>query len=291
MNWAKRLLLLLALGGMLGGCATGGGADPRDPAEPFNRAMYNFNDGVDRAVLKPVAEGYRTVVPSLIRAGVSNFFSNLEDIWIGANNLLQGKVEHGLGDLLRFAFNTGFGLGGILDVATTMGLEKHNEDFGQTLGRWGMDSGPYLVLPFFGPSTLRDGLARIVDHQADIVRNLRNVPGRNVLYATRLVNTRAELLEIGNVVEEAALDKYSFIRESYLQRRESLIRDGARAGSRDRRSDADPAAPAAAVAERVDPSYATPAAMFSSGADAGLVSTSNEGVLWAGASLPVSTAR
>ena len=292
MNWARRLVLVLVLGGqagMLVGCATGG-ADPRDPIEPFNRALYSLNDSVDRAVLKPVAEGYRAAVPSLVRAGVSNFFGNLEDLWIGANNLLQGKVEHGLGDLLRFAFNTGFGLGGILDVASSMGIEKHDEDFGQTLGRWGVESGPYLVLPFFGPSTLRDGLARVVDHQADIVRNLPNVPGRNVLYATRLVNTRADLLDIGSVVDEAALDKYSFIRESYLQRRENRVRDGVRA--RDSRSDAEPAAVPAAAAVTPSPvSYATPAAIFSAALDGGLVSTSNDGLLWAGAALPVVTAR
>lgn len=209
----------------LAGCATTA-ANPADPLEPLNRAMFGFNESVDNAVLKPVAKGYRQVVPPLMRTGVTNFFSNLEDLWISANNLMQGKVEYALGDLLRFTFNSSFGLLGVLDVASDMGLEKHNEDFGQTLGRWGMGSGPYLVLPFLGPSTIRDGAGLVADFRVDVVTHLDHVPTRNALYATRLVNGRSNLLDATNLLEGAALDKYTFVRDSWLQRRRSLVYDG-----------------------------------------------------------------
>jgi phospholipid-binding lipoprotein MlaA len=220
-----RLCALAALLTALGGCATTA-SNPADPLEPFNRAMFGFNEKVDNAVLKPVAQGYRTVVPQLARTGVTNFFSNLEDVWISANNLMQGKVEFALGDLLRFTFNSTFGLLGVLDVASEMGLEKHNEDFGQTLGRWGLGSGAYLVLPLLGPSTVRDACGRVVDWQGDVVGNLDQVPTRNTLYGTRVVNDRANLFDAAGILEEAALDKYTFVRDSWLQRRRSLVYDG-----------------------------------------------------------------
>jgi phospholipid-binding lipoprotein MlaA len=222
----KRLAAALITAAILGGCATTGGGNPSDPLEPFNRAMFSFNESVDNAVLKPVATGYRSAVPAVLRTGVSNFFSNLEDVWISANNLAQGKVEDGLGDFLRFAFNSTFGVFGLIDVASDMGLQKHNEDFGQTLGRWGVGSGPYLVLPLLGPSTVRDGLGLVLDVQADPVSNLGHVPTRNSAYATRVVDRRANLLDTTSVLEEAALDKYTFVRDSWTQRRRSLIYDG-----------------------------------------------------------------
>jgi phospholipid-binding lipoprotein MlaA len=215
----------LALVIALGGCATAA-RNPADPLEPFNRAVFGFNENVDKAVLKPVAQGYRAVVPQLARTGVTNFFSNLEDLWISANNLMQGKIEFAVDDLLRFTFNSTFGLLGVIDIASDMGLDKHNEDFGQTLGRWGIASGAYLVLPLLGPSTVRDGAARVVDWQGDVVGNLDHVPTRNTLYATRVVSDRSNLFDAAGIVEEAALDKYTFVRDSWLQRRRSLVYDG-----------------------------------------------------------------
>jgi phospholipid-binding lipoprotein MlaA len=220
-----RLAAAAALVTALGGCATTA-SNPADPLEPLNRKVFAFNDAVDKAVLKPVAQGYRAVVPPLARAGVTNFFSNLEDPWISANNLLQGKVESALGDFLRFVFNSTIGLLGVLDVASEMGLEKHNEDFGQTLGRWGLRSGAYIVLPFLGPSTVRDGTARVVDWQGDIVTHLDHVPTRNTLYATRVVSDRSNLFDATSILDEAALDRYTFVRDSWLQRRRSLVYDG-----------------------------------------------------------------
>jgi phospholipid-binding lipoprotein MlaA len=216
------MLLLVAV---LSACATTGG-DPRDPLEPLNRAVFRFNDAIDEAVFQPVARGYRAALPQLVRTGVTNFFSNLEDLWIGANNVLQGKVSDGIQDFARFTFNSTFGLLGLIDVSTDFNIPKHNEDFGQTLGRWGVGSGPYLVLPFFGPSTVRDGLGLFIDSRTDFVVNLDEVAARNTLYANRVVNTRANLLDATRVLGEAALDKYRFVRDAYLQRRRSLIYDG-----------------------------------------------------------------
>ena len=221
----NRTLSVLVLAAALAGCAAPGG-NSRDPIEPFNRAVFDFNETVDNAVLQPVAKGYRAAIPDLVRTGVSNFFSNLEDIWIGANNLLQGKGADGVQDLARFIFNSTFGLLGVLDVSTDLNLPKHNEDFGQTLGRWGADAGPYLVMPLFGSSSIRDGLGFMVDFKADIVRNIDHIPTRNTMFSLRAINTRANLLDIGKVAEDAALDKYRFQREAYFQRRQNLVYDG-----------------------------------------------------------------
>ncbi len=217
-------MLLLAV--TLAGCATTG-ADPADPLEPINRAIFSFNDGIDSAVLKPVAQGYRAVTPAIVRTGVSNFFSNLDDVWISANNVLQGKFEQGMGDFLRFAFNSTLGLFGAIDIASDMGLEKHNEDFGQTLGKWGLGSGPYLVLPFLGPSTVRDGISLLlIDAKGDPVLNLDHVPSRNTAYTARAVSNREQALDATNAIEKAALDKYSYMRAAWLQRRRNLVYDG-----------------------------------------------------------------
>ncbi len=219
------LAIVFLLSGGLLGCASTGGS-PQDPLEPLNRAIFGFNEKLDEAVLQPVARGYRAALPQMVRTGVGNFFGNIEDVWIGINNILQGKVADGVQDLARCVFNTTFGLLGVVDASTDFNLPKHSEDFGQTLGRWGLDSGPYLVLPLFGPSSVRDGVGFLVDMKADPVRNLSHVPSRNALYATRTINTRARLLDIGRIAEEAALDKYRFIRESYFQRRRSQVYDG-----------------------------------------------------------------
>ena len=233
----------LALAGFLSGCASIG-ASPNDPLEPMNRAVFRFNDGLDNAVLQPVARAYQAVLPEPLRIGVSNFFSNLDDLWIGLNNVLQGKVADGVQDWARFVFNSTFGVLGIFDVSSDFNLPKHNEDFGQTLGRWGVGSGPYLVLPLFGPSSVRDGSGFVLDSSADVVRNLDHVPTRNTLYATRLVNTRANLLGTSAVLEGAALDKYRFFRDAYFQRRRDLIYDGNPPREKDVSDDKESALPA-----------------------------------------------
>lgn len=222
---AEKLCAALLLAGILAGCATSGG-NPADPLEPFNRAVFSFNDTADEAVIKPVAKGYRAAVPGIVRTGVSNFFSNLEDVWISVNDVLQGKFQQGFEDFTRVIFNSTFGIAGLFDFASDVGLQKHNEDFGQTLGSWGVGSGAYLVLPILGPSTVRDGFGLLLDTQADLVFQIDGVPVHNSLYATRAISTRANLLDASSVIETAALDKYSFVREAWLQRRRNLVYDG-----------------------------------------------------------------
>jgi phospholipid-binding lipoprotein MlaA len=207
-------------------CATGPNANPKDPLEPFNRGVYKFNDTVDRNVLKPVASTYKEVVPPLVRRGVSNFFNNLEDAWSFVNNVLQLKGEASADSFFRVAVNTFFGLGGVLDVATEMKIRRHSEDFGQTLGYWGVGPGPYVVLPLLGPSTMRDSVALPVEFRGNIVSQTDNIPVRNTLLATRIVQIRASLLRAGDLVDEAALDNYTFVRDGFLQRRRSAVFDG-----------------------------------------------------------------
>lgn len=219
----KRYVALLGLAAALGGCATGPGANPSDPLEPWNRGVHGFNEAVDGAVVKPVATVYAQVLPSPVRTGVSNFFGNLRDLWSFFNALLQGRPVEAAENITRFGMNTFLGLGGLLDIATEAGLERTTLDFGQTLGRWGVPSGPYLVLPFFGPSTVRDGVGLVVDTRGDAVVAVDHVPTRNSLYTLRAVDTRSGLLRAGEVLDQAALDKYSFTRDAYLQRRASLV--------------------------------------------------------------------
>ncbi|MBI3936654.1 MAG: VacJ family lipoprotein [Betaproteobacteria bacterium] len=209
----------------LSGCATTG--HPKDPLEPINRGIYQFNDAFDTVLLKPAAEVYKGVLPEVVRTGVSNFFANIGDILIALNNLLQGKIPHAVSDAGRVAINTTVGLLGLIDVATEVGLEKHNEDFGQTLGFWGIGDYPYLVLPFFGPSNLRDAVGTVADIKYDpIVRHMNPVDERNRVLALRAVNRRAELLETSKILETAALDPYEFLRDAYIQRRRNLVYDG-----------------------------------------------------------------
>ncbi len=218
-------LLLAGMSGMSAGCATSGG-NPADPLEPLNRVVFSFNDAADKAVIKPVARAYRAVLPGIVRTGVSNFFSNLEDIWISVNDVLQGKFQEGIEDLGRVLFNSTFGIAGIFDFASQLGFQKHNEDFGQTLGSWGVGSGAYLVLPILGPSTIRDGFGLLLDTQADLVFKIDGVPVHNSLYGTRAIANRANLLDASSVIEQAALDKYAFVRDAWLQRRRNLVYDG-----------------------------------------------------------------
>ena len=220
-----RWLLVLAL--LAAGCATvEGEPDPRDPWEGTNRAVYRFNETFDEYLAKPVARTYVKVLHQEIRTRIANFFSNLQDPLIGLNNLLQGKFEDGITDLARFVINTSFGLLGIHDVASDGGIEKHNEDFGQTLGRWGAGPGPYLVLPIFSSSSVRDGIGTGAEMWLDPMGEIRPINLRNSLLALRATNARAELLEASRILEEAALDKYVFQRDAYLQRRQNLVYDG-----------------------------------------------------------------
>ena len=221
-RFAAAFIALAALA--LGGCATT--ADNPDPWEGMNRKTFAFNEKLDEAVLKPVATGYVKVVPGFAREGVSNFFENLEDVGTSLNNFLQGKPGQGFSDAGRFVVNSVLGVFGLWDVATPMGLEKHYEDFGQTLGVWGVDTGPYLVLPLLGPSNTRDGPAKIVDPAWYWPRLLDNDPLYWGLWGLDKVRTRASLLQAGSVVEQAALDKYTFIRDAWMQRRRSQVYDG-----------------------------------------------------------------
>lgn len=215
-----------ALALLLGGCASGPAIDPRDPLEPLNRGVFQFNEAVDATVMKPVATAYKAVTPQLVRTGVHNFFSNLGEIWSTVNNALQLKPRETVESFMRVSVNTVLGIGGLIDLAGAMGMEPHKEDFGQTLGRWGVPSGPYLVLPLLGPSTLRDTAAMGVESEGSVVRQLDDVRTRNALIGLDVVDTRASLLRAGEVLDEAAIDKYSFRRDVYLQKRRNDVYDG-----------------------------------------------------------------
>ena len=200
-------------------------ASDDDPLEPMNRAIFEFNEIVDDNVLKPIAKGYKYVTPDPVEVGISNFFSNLGEIGTITNDLLQLKFAQAGRDTMRFFLNSTLGIFGIFDVATPLGLSKNKEDFGQTLGFWGVPDGPYLVLPFLGPSSFRDGPSMIVDYELSPVEQLHHEE-RQVLQTLDIVDTRARLLRATKILDTAAKDKYIFIRESYLQKRESQINDG-----------------------------------------------------------------
>lgn len=210
---------------VLSGCATTAN-NPQDPLEGYNRAVFSFNDAVDRTVLKPTATAYKKVVPGFAQTGVNNFFGNLSDAWSSVNNFLQGKGEDGATDFGRFALNSTFGVLGLFDIASEAGMPKHNEDFGQTLGKWGVPSGPYLMLPLLGPSTVRDTAALPADFAGDIWKYKDPTNVRNIGAAVRIVDKRAVLLDASSLMEEAALDRYEFLRDGYLQRRQSQVYDG-----------------------------------------------------------------
>ncbi|HVL56092.1 MAG TPA: VacJ family lipoprotein [Burkholderiaceae bacterium] len=223
--------LALALATALTGCATAAGPraspPPHDPIERFNRAVYAFNDALDTALIRPVTVAYVNVVPEPVKFMVGNVFGNVADVWTGVNNLLQGKPLDALNDLARVVLNTTFGLYGLADIATDLGFERRREDFGQTLGVWGFESGPYLVLPFFGPSSLRDAIGLAVDSSYDPVWHApqRN-RHRNLAYGLRVIDTRSTLLAGDRILQAAALDPYVLLREGYLQRRRSMVYDG-----------------------------------------------------------------
>ena len=208
------------------GCATDPYADPRDPLEEYNRAAYSFNQMMDEMLFTPLATGYNFIMPAPANRGVTNFFDNLGDVRSALNNLLQLKIGRAISDVGRVAVNSTLGILGFMDVASNMNLPRYNEDFGQTLGVWGFGSGPYIILPFFGPSTARDGVGIVVDFFADPIFYLDERATRWSLWGLQLIDTRADLLNASRIIDQAALDPYSFIRDAYLQRREDLVHDG-----------------------------------------------------------------
>jgi phospholipid-binding lipoprotein MlaA len=230
-RWLRRAIGVVALVvlAFLAGCATvppNAGQDPRDPLESLNRQVFAFNEGLDKVVLKPLAQLYDAVLPVPVQECFSNAFSNLREPSNALNNLLQGKGSEAVSDVCRFAVNTTVGLLGCFDVATRMGLEKHREDFGQTLGVWGVGNGPFLVLPVLGPSTIRDTAGIGVETVLDVNFWVSNVSVRNSIIGVRTVSFRHELLKADDLISEAALDKYTFVRDGYLQRRRNLVFDG-----------------------------------------------------------------
>lgn len=216
----------LVLVALLQGCASVPNPDPRDPMESFNRGVFGFNDAVDRAVLKPVATAYRDVLPQWMRKGVGNFFNNIEDVWSVVNNALQLRGQDTGDSLGRVMVNSTIGLVGLVDVASDLNIERHTANFGLTLGRWGVGAGPYVMLPLLGPYTLREVVALPLDRQGNLVNHVEDVPTRDGLTILDVVETRASYLQAGEVVEGAALDAYSFMRDAYLQRQRNRVYDG-----------------------------------------------------------------
>ena len=223
--WAWLAALLLCVSA-LGGCAGGAPLVAHDPLEPLNRQVFKFNDALDTAIVKPVAIAYRDHTPTPLRQGIGNVFNNLQDSWSVVNNLLQLKTDYAYDSLVRVAINTLLGVAGVVDVASELGIERHTQDFGHTLGVWGVPPGPYLVLPILGPSSLRDALALSVDWQGDPLGQLPNESVRNAALLLRGLDTRAGLLKATSMLEEAALDRYTFARDASLQNRRNNIFDG-----------------------------------------------------------------
>jgi len=218
-------LLSLAVAAAVSGVAVAGD-NPNDPAEGFNRAMFAVNEGLDTVIAKPLAKGYDYAAPLPVKAAVGNFFSNIGDLMTGVNNLLQGKPGQAFNDWGRVLVNTTVGIGGTFDVASEMGLDKNYEDFGQTMGVWGVGEGAYLFWPIIGPRTVRDTAGFVVDSYADPVWYVEDVPARNTMVGLRYIDQRAALLPTDKIIEEGALDKYAYIRDAYLQHRRSEVYDG-----------------------------------------------------------------
>lgn len=239
----RRAIAGTCLAVLLTACAT---PQQPDPLETVNRKVFAFNETVDEYVIEPPARAYREVVPSTVRHGVDNFFNNLRDAWSAVNLVLQGRLADSANDIMRFGTNTVFGLGGFIDWASPMGLEPHYEDFGQTLGVWGFDAGAYLVLPLLGPSSTRDAVGLPVDLLASPDQLPDSPSVRNALTGLRIINTRAGLLDATGLLNDIALDKYSFVRDAYLQRRRSLVQDGRRDTDDDEFRPLDPAEAASA---------------------------------------------
>ena len=230
--WMAKLkqLLIVGLATLVLGCASipaGVEPSPHDPWEPFNRSVFEFNEGLDAYLLKHVVAGYRFILQEFVRDGIYNFFSNYNDIYTALQNLLQGKPDYAFNDFMRVVVNTTFGLGGLIDMATPGGLPKHKEDWGQTFGVWGIPSGPYVVLPFFGPSNVRDTFGTVADIESDYLFSyVKDIGLRNSITGLRVVNARNTYFEAGDLIDGAAIDKYSFMRDAYIQRREYQINEG-----------------------------------------------------------------
>jgi phospholipid-binding lipoprotein MlaA len=222
MNRTHIFLLIAAV--LITGCASA--HNPADPLEPVNRSIYTFNTTIDKALVKPIAQGYSKVMPSVGKMMVSNFFSNLDDVVVTANDVLQLKLVQAASDGMRFLVNSTIGIYGLIDVASMGSLKKHNEDFGQTLGKWGVGSGAYLMLPILGPSSVRDGIGRYVDTFPSLTTQIQDMQTRNQVYLGDGINRRAELLNQEKVLGDAMLDPYEFIRDAYLQRRVNQVYDG-----------------------------------------------------------------
>jgi phospholipid-binding lipoprotein MlaA len=216
----------LAVLALLAGCSSAATRTKSDPLEPVNRAVFRFNDVADRYVTKPVAQGYAAVLPQFVQTGIRNFFSNVDDVIVTVNSLLQGNGTYAGSSAARVVGNTIFGGLGLVDFASMRGIPKRNEDFGQTMAVWGVGPGPYLVIPFLGPSTVRDATGRFVDTYFDPIWYISNVPERNTLVGLRLLQNRAAVLPAERLLDQAAVDRYSFLRDAFLQRRLNLIYNG-----------------------------------------------------------------
>jgi phospholipid-binding lipoprotein MlaA len=219
-----RALVSVAVAALVAGCAAA--PSKVDPLEPMNRALYSVHDVVDTNVVKPIAQAYVDVIPQLARTGVANVFNNIDDLFSAMNGLLQGKPDKAGNDLGRVMLNSLFGVGGLFDLASMIGIERGNEDFGQTFGVWGLPQGPYLFVPLFGPTTFRDGSGVLLRIAVGPVGFVPDLPLRNSLYGLGYVDLRAQALGAGELVDTAALDRYLFIRNAYLQRRRYLVNDG-----------------------------------------------------------------
>ena len=219
-----RAIAFAAAATLLTGCAMG--PTKSDPFEPFNRAMYAIHEPIDANVVRPAVQAYVDYTPRVLRLAISNVFNNIDDLFSGINGLLQGKPEKAGNDFGRVLINTGFGFGGLIDIASDAGIERGNEDFGQTFGVWGFRQGPYLFVPLFGPSTVRDGTGTVIRSYLGPVGYVSDVRWRNVIYGVGAVDQRAQALDASSMVDKAALDRYTFIRRAYLQRREYLVNDG-----------------------------------------------------------------
>jgi phospholipid-binding lipoprotein MlaA len=222
----RAAVTLLLVSTLLSGCATGPHADPRDPLEDLNRAAFSLNELLDRAIGTPLAQGYNAITPQPVNRGITNFFDNVRDVRSAINNLLQLKIGRAISDVGRVGVNTTVGILGFMDVASNMDLPSYKEDFGQTLGVWGVDSGPFIVIPVLGPSSVRDGVGLVADWYANPIRYVDDSAVMYSLVGLALLDTRADLLTASRILDQAALDPYAFIRDAYLQRRESLVYDG-----------------------------------------------------------------
>ncbi len=230
-SFSPALRRLLVLGSVvatlaLSGCATTGGGRTDDPFEPVNRAMYAINDPIDKYVLKPIAQAYVDYVPSIIRTGINNYFNNIDDLFSVVNGLLQGKFDKAGNDMARVMINSVPGILGLIDIASDAGIPRGNEDFGQTFGFWGIPQGPYLFVPLFGPTTVRDGTGFVLRVLWSPTSEIPDVAVRNVLYGLGAIDLRAQALDASTLISGASLDPYTFVRRAYLQRREYLVYDG-----------------------------------------------------------------